>query len=398
MKNIEPYITSLRDMIALGFLGVAGNISPFILPVIVGALVDYVDFSIQEASYIASADMFGLGAGTLLWSYYITRADWRKFALAAAVLLFAGNMFCAVTSTFVPVLLSRFIAGTGGGLLIAIGVSGLAKTKNPDRVVAVYTLLVTVVASILLYVFPFLLVRSGSEGMFFTMAGFAVLAGVSGFFVPKYSAVKSSNESGEKKMEIPSSALHSPLLTRVMGVFGVFIVFFSMSLFWVYIERAGVAAGYVTAQISAGLGTAQFTGVAGALTAAVVATRFGNRLAPILVTIGLSLFASITIPSTQEFVFFLLAASALIFSWNMLYPYVIGLMISLDETAILVTYALVMMTLGKSLSPVLGAFIVSETDFSMAYWACAICFVCAAVLFMPAILLTDRKLKRIVRP
>ena len=244
--------------------------------------------------------------------------------------------------------------------------------------------------------FPFLLVQSGSEGMFFTMAGFAVLAGVSSFFVPKYSAVKSSNESGEKKMEIPSSALHSPLLTRVMGVFGVFIVFFSMSLFWVYIERAGVAAGYVTAQISAGLGTAQFTGVAGALTAAVVATRFGNRLAPILVTIGLSLFASITIPSTQEFAFFLLAASALIFSWNMLYPYVIGLMISLDETAILVTYALVMMTLGKSLSPVLGAFLVTETDFSMAYWACAICFVCAAVLFMPAILLTDRKLKRIV--
>ena len=259
---------------------------------------------------------------------------------------------------------------------------------------AVYTLLVTVVASILLYVFPFLLVQSGSGGMFFTMAGFAILAGVSGFFVPKYSAVKSSNEAGEKKMEIPSSTLHSPLLTRMLGVFGVFVVFFSMSLFWVYIERAGVAAGYVTAQISAGLGTAQFTGVAGALTAAVVATRFGNRLAPILVTIGLSLFASIIIPSTQEFAFFLLAASALIFSWNMVYPYVIGLMISLDETAILVTYALVMMTLGKSLSPVFGAFLVTETDFSMAYWACAICFVGAAVLFMPAILFTDRKLKR----
>lgn len=383
-----------REMIALGFLGVAGNISPFILPVIVGALVDYGDFSIQRASYIASADMFGLGAGTLLWSYYIIRADWRKFALAAAVLLFAGNMSCALTGTFMAVLLSRFIAGIGGGLLIAIGVSGLAKTKNPDRVVAVYTLLVTVVASIILYVFPFLLVQSGSEGMFFTMAGFAVLAGVSGCFVPKYAAVKSGNEPGRNKMEIPSSALYAPLLTKVMGVLGVFMVFFSMSLFWVYIERAGAAAGYVTSQISAGLGTAQFTGVAGALTAAVVATRFGNRLAPILVTIGLSLVASITIPSTPEFVFFLLAASALIFSWNMLYPYVIGLMISLDETALLVTYALVMMTLGKSLSPVLGAFLVTEADFSMAYWACAICFVCAALLFMPAILLTDRKLKR----
>ena len=396
MKNIEPYITSLREMIALGFLGVAGNISPFILPLIVGALVDYVDFSIQEASYIASADMFGLGAGTLLWSYYITRADWRKFALAAAVLLFAGNVFCALTSAFLPVLLSRFIAGIGGGLVIAIGVSGLAKTKNPDRVVAVYTLLVTVVASVILYVFPFLLVQSGSMGMFFTMAGFAVLAGVSSFFVPKYSIVNSSNEPGEKKMEIPPPALRSSLLTRIMGVFGVFIVFFSMSLFWVYIERAGVAVGYVTSQISAGLGTAQFTGVAGALTAAVVATRFGNRLAPVLVTIGLSFIASLIIPSTQEFVFFLLAASALIFSWNMLYPYVIGLMISLDATAILVTYALVMMTLGKSLSPVLGAFLVTETDFSMAYWACAICFICAAVLFMPAILLTDRNLKRTV--
>ena len=76
MKN-EIHITSVREMISLGVLGIAGNIAVFILPLIVGALVDYVDFSIQQASYIASADMFGLGIGTLVWSRFILTRDWR---------------------------------------------------------------------------------------------------------------------------------------------------------------------------------------------------------------------------------------------------------------------------------------------------------------------------------
>lgn len=392
--NNEMYITSIKQMVALGFLGVAGNMSPFILPLIVGALVDYVDFSIQQASYIASADMFGLGAGTLLWSRYILTADWRKFAFASAVLLFVGNVLCAVTDTFLAVILSRFVAGIGAGLMLAIGVSGLSNTRNPDRVVAIYMILVTMVASLVLYVFPFLLVQSGSRGMFFALAGFACLAGVSSFFVPRVSKRIDQSDTQIEEVATPSSSRSgSFFVVSLLGVSGVLVVFFGMSLYWVYIERAGVLQGFVTEQMSAGLGTAQFAGVAGALAAAVISTRFGNRMVPVMFTLGLALIASLLVPTTTGFVFFVLSAGALIFAWDMLYPYVIGIMVSLDATARLVTYSMVMMTLGKSLSPAIGAFIVTETDYSGAYWLCVACFLLSAILFIPALLITDKKLK-----
>ena len=386
----EVYVTSVKEMVALGFLGVAGNISPFILPIIVGALVDHVNFSIQHASYIASADMFGLGIGTLVWSRFILTGNWRVFALISAVLLCFGNMLCAVSDTFTVVAFSRFVAGIGAGLMLTIGVSGLASTRNPDRIVAIYTLLVTAVASAVLYVFPYLLVQSGSKGMFFAMAGFACFAGISSFFVPRKSIRAAKPELHEEEV---TSSSRPQFLVKLSGVTGVLVSFFGMSLYWVYIERVGVASGFVTSQISGGLGTAQLTGVAGAITAAVISTRFGNRIIPVMVTMFLALMASLTIPSTTGFTFYLISAGALIFSWNMLYPYVIGIMISLDVTAKLVTYSMVMMTLGKSLSPAIGAMLVTETDYSSAYWLCVVCFIIAAFLFLPALLVSDRKLK-----
>jgi len=390
LNGNDTHVTSMKDIVALGSLGIVGNISPYILPLIVGALVDHVGFSIEQAGLVASADMFGLGAGTLVWSRFIMKGDWRKFALASAILLCVGNILCAFTDTFIAVALSRFVAGIGAGLMLTIGVSGLATTNNPDRIVAIYAMIVTAFASVVLYVFPFLLVRHGSSGMFLAMASFACLAGISSFFVPQ-------TLSGAAKLALPSRALvKKPALFRALfplSLAGVLVSFFGMSLFWVFIERAGVTAGFVTSQIAGGLGSAQAAGIFGALTAAIVSTRFGNRLLPVMFTLALALIASVAIPTTTGFVLYVLSAGSLIFSWNMLYPYVVGILISLDSSARLVTYGLVVMTLGKSLSPLVGAYVVSETDYSSAYWLCIICFGMAALLFLPALRITDRNLK-----
>lgn len=395
MDNTSKNI-ALVSIVALGMLGAAGNIAPYILPIIVGGLVDYNGFSVQDASYAASSDMFGLGLGTFVWSRIMFKTDWRTAGTISGLFLFVGNLASASVGDFVPVLISRFIAGIGSGMVISICVSGLSTSSNPDRVIGIYAAAVTLVASVVLYTLPFILKASGSSSMFMVMSLFGLAAAIASRFIPNGQAGDLVKSETPSVVNEASSVTDSKNRTFVKwcGLFGIFFIFFGTSLFWVYLERVAVLAGFETSEISTILGISQVTGVAGAAFAAIVATKLGGRFIPLLIAVLLALGASLVLPVTTNFLYFITAGGALIFAWNMAYPYAVSLMVSLDSTAKLVAVSLFFMTLSKSLSPLFGSFLVTETDYTMAYWLCDVSFILAMLLFIPALRVTDVKYKK----
>ena len=88
-----------------------------------------------------------------------------------------------------------------------------------------------------------------------------------------------------------------------------------------------------------------------------------------------------------------IAGSGFIYSWGVVYPYMMGIAISLDPSARIVGYALALQTVGKSVGPALAASLVVGTNYTGVYWLCFGLFLASMICFLPAIFSTDKVLK-----
>lgn len=379
----------LFALIALGAIGVAGNISPFILPIIVGGVVDHLALNIQQASYIAFSDMAGLGIGTLIWSAIITKANWRLSGAIAILLVVVSNLISAQLDTLIPLLVVRFFAGLGAGLLLAITNSGLSHAKDPDRVVGIYMCMVLLFATLALYAFPHLLDAKGVGSMFNTIALVTLALGILVVKIP----TKISHSSTTTMLD--SEQQKSKLATRVLASLGVLAFFFAASLVWVYMERMGRAAGFSTDEIAFSLSVSQVFGALGAIAAAVLSTRLGNRWVPMFFAVVLAVLGCLILVTDYTPLWYAVAACAIIFAWDLIYPYVIGMLSVLDSTARLVSISIAMMAAGKALSPVYGSFVLTDESFTVVAWSGAVFFFVSFLLFMPGLIFSDKRLKKV---
>lgn len=389
--NFENNNQELRiaTIIALAAIGIAGNISPFILPIIVGGIVDHLNLNIQQASYVAFSDMSGLGLGTLIWAAVITRANWRYSGLAAIVLLIVANVVSANIDDYTSLLVVRFFAGLGAGMLLAITNSGLSHARDPDRIVGIYMVTVLLFATVALYVFPHMLDNFGLPSLFYTIAAAASVFAFSAFMIPEKLGGQSPVNDEEEDLSLPKVSMG----VKVSSALGVFCFFFAASLFWVYIERIGRAANFDTADIATSLSVSQIFGALGGVTAAVLSTRLGSRFFPVLATIILAVGASAILLTDFTVLGYAIAASALIFSWDAIYPYLIGMLKALDPTARLVSISIAMQAGGKAFSPAFGGLIVVGGVYTAVGWVCILFFVAGFLCFLPGLAVSDKQLK-----
>lgn len=380
---------TLSTKIGLSAMGIAGNIAPFLIPLIIGGLVDDYGFTINRASFIAFGDMFGLGVGTLLWAAIMRRAHWRNSALIAMVLVVAANSASAFLTQYYLLFVVRIFAGIGAGMLLALTNSGLSHARDPDRTVGLYMFVVLLFASVAYYVFPHVIETSGMSAFFLSVAAVACLLGLGGQWIPAKLAC--SEQDGERTASLPDQSV--PVWIKASAALGVFFWFFSASLILAYIERIARAASLSTEQIAGSLGFSQLFGAAGGLSAALLSTRLGNRTVPVLIATILAISCCGVLLTQFSPFAFTYAACALIFGWDAIYPYVIGQLKALDHTARLVSISITMMAAGKAFSPLYGGLVLNGTNFEIISWSGFGAFLMALLCFAPSLWITDRQLR-----
>ena len=82
------------------FVFVMGSISFPLLPMVVGAVTDHLDFSPRQVGLIASADMFGMFLAAIAAIYWIRRADWTRLAIGLALCLCLCHAASALLQQF----------------------------------------------------------------------------------------------------------------------------------------------------------------------------------------------------------------------------------------------------------------------------------------------------------
>lgn len=368
--------SSARSVAAGVYMGVMGGEVFIVQPGFVQGLVERMRFSEEEAGLIASVEMAGFAAMTILLIFLTRRMNWRLLLTGCIALAVVGQLGSMLTSAIAPFSAARFVAGLGCGGIVSIGFAAIGLTDKPDRNFGILVAFSGVYGAAVLGIMPALFESSGMQGLLLFFAAFAAL----GFPLVRW-LPGSDGSSGQAA----ASASPFPLSLAALALGAMFAYFLAQGVVWAYLFRIAIAGGVSEGQAAFGLTIAQFAGIVGALVPSIVGARYGRAIMlAIAIAAGILpllyfLYGSITALS------YAVAVCVYNFGFNKTHPYLLATMASFDGSGRVVTFAVAMQTLGLAIGPAIGALLLAGNSFVLVQWFGIAAFAASfALILIPA--------------
>ena len=142
---------TLRQLIIpCSLAGLISYQSLTVLPIILGALVDYRGFTLANVGYVGSVEILGMALSVAISTALINRVPRNRLAFGAAFALGLTQISSAFTLDPSLYFAERFVAGLSAGGLAAVLASTIALARVPERLTAFIYLIDALLASVLL--------------------------------------------------------------------------------------------------------------------------------------------------------------------------------------------------------------------------------------------------------
>jgi predicted MFS family arabinose efflux permease len=373
-------INSRRALYSMFLIGVIAPEVFIVQPGFVQGLVEYLGFDDQGAGYVASAEMFGLAATTILMTFIAHRVNWRAVILGSLVTMFVANVACTLTTDVTAFVTLRFLAGLGAGSLVSLSFAAVGLTSNPDRNFGLLIMWVLTYGAIVLWAMPTAYDLFGFNGVIWFFALFPLCA------MP---FIRHLPVSGDTDVHVEEDAVNLPGRMKGLALFSMLAYFTAQGVVWAYLFLIGLSGGLGEQAVANGLMMSQFSGIAGALLAAMMAHRFGRSI-PLTVGILGGALCLWFLVGRFEFLVFAMAVGIYNFFWNMTHPFLLGAMASFDRRGRIVVYAVAMQMIGLAIGPFLAATVISEGDYLNVNRLGGALFVASLLLVLPPVLAQAR--------
>jgi predicted MFS family arabinose efflux permease len=316
-----------------------------IQPVVVQALTEYAGFSAEQSGYILSAEMWGFAVTTIAMVVLVSRFHWHRLIYTSVGLMLCANVSSLLATDATTLSICRFIAGLGAGGLVSLGFAAVGRLPQPDRCFGFAVTGALTYGALVVAMAPFLFQLGGYSAIviLFVVTGLLCLG-----------CVRKLPSAGIENSSHTNNASSTPWPMRLSALAAMMVYFAAQGAVWSYLFLIGTDAGLSENEVAYGLGVAQFAGIAGALTAAMVATRFG-RVAPLSAGILFGILPLVYLFSNTTSLLFAIVVCLYNFGWNMTHPYLLGVMSSLDNTGATVVYAVAMQKIGLAIGPAVAA-------------------------------------------
>jgi len=332
-----------------------GPIMFSVLPVAVGAFTHYLGFTIQEAGYIASADLAGMFLGEITCALIIQRVSGKKIAIIGCILFITNNFLSAFSTDFISLASVRFFAEFGAGMLMALSFTSLSKTSNPDRYFGISIGLQLAFTITLLLIAPLVMERFGLQGFFIALAcisTFTLLAVVKPIII------------NAENIEVKSKKLTKTHdITARIAVLSILIYWIGVGAVWSFAELLGSKSGLSAQDTSTGLALSQMAGFFGALFTAWIAVRYG-RIKPIIIALVLQLVSVALFIPQQTALSYALSVSLFSVTWNVVLIYQLGIVADSDKRGIYTALGIAAQALGVAIGPALAASLITGENIS----------------------------------
>lgn len=373
-------INSRSTLFSTFLVGVIAPEVFIVQPGFVQGLVQYLGFDDRGAGYVASAEMFGLAATTILMTFVAHRVNWRTIIFWSLLVMFGANALCTLTSDLNAFVALRFIAGLGAGSLVSLSFAAIGLTRNPDRNFGLLIMWVLTYGAIVLWAMPAAYDLAGINGAIWFFALFPLSA------IP---FIRHLPVNGETATHVEADAIDMTLLMKGMALMAMLAYFTAQGVVWAYLFLIGLAGGLGEQAVANGLMLSQFAGIAGALLAATIAHRVGRSL-PLAIGILGGALCLYFLVGTFSFVVYATAVGIYNFLWNMTHPFLLGAMASFDRRGRVVVYAVAFQMVGLAVGPGLAASVIGDGDYVNVNGFGAALFIASLVFILPPVMLQAR--------
>jgi predicted MFS family arabinose efflux permease len=369
-------LTDSKPLIAAIYMATIGPEVFIVQPGFVQGMVEYMGFSEKAAGDISSAEMWGIALTTLIMTFFAHRFNWRHVILGSLLVMIIGNIASLFVDT--PLLFGvwRFVVGLGAGGLISLGFTIVGLTDKPDRNFGYLIMWVLIYGAIVLLAMPTAYQLVGMQGVLIFLALFPA----SGLFLVRYLPT-----SGEEHVQVEADAVNLPTNYKYIALLAMFCYFLGQGVVWAYLFLIGINGGGTEQEIANGLTASQFLGVAGALTAAMLGSKFGRSI-PLSIGILGTLIPLFWLFGSMGALVYGIAVCVYNYFWNVTHPFLLAAMASFDRSGRIVTYAVAAQMLGLANGPWIAARVFTEGDFSNVIWLGIALFIASLIFILPPVL------------
>ena len=353
-------------------------------PGLVQGMVDFVGVGEVQAGYIASAEVMGLMAGTVVFAFFATLYCWRRVMAGALVLLVLANILTIAVGSVANLMPLRAAAGFGAGLVTAVGFASLANTMRPGRN---YGWLIACVIGFSAIGFALLPAIFGLGGYNALISIYTVMVVIS------LIATRYLTSDHEEKPESNAGLGLSNILSTpgLLSLSSVLLFFIGYTSAWTYMSLIGRDAGLNDTQIASVLSTTQFFGVAGALSISFLSERMRHRWLAITIY-GIGVLGLFALNLDLTFAVFLGLNAIFQFCWNAGQPLLLAIIASRQRTGELLRFAIPLQFIGMGIAPSIAATVLSMSGgYSLVIVFSGLAAIASSLAIAPFILKLQRK-------
>ncbi len=388
------HVDRLHVRASLMIIGIVATLPVLLKPIIVGALEDHSGLDRAQVAFIPAAEQLGAGLVSLLIAPLLAKHDRRLMILIGLVVLATTNAFSLMVGGLVAFVAVRFLAGLGGGAALSVVKGNFAGSAIPDRLFALYSVLMVLSGAVASPILAQLAGRFGVNGVFGALLLLCIPALILTIWTPSRAGgarPEPSPEAGAAPVEVPA---FNPWTWQVWRcLLGIAAFFGGVGMLWPYAERIGVELGLSAQQAGGIIGISLLAGGFGAFLAVVLGARWGRALPITLGLIGATLAMGVILISGGSAAMFTLAISLFTSTWFFTFPYILGTMSAQDPQGRIVVLAFVAQTLFTAAGPVLatGYLALFDTTLPNLAWPSAVGFLLTFFLFVPLARRLDRQ-------
>jgi len=379
-RQVESFTFS---QIAIPLLiAAAGLVILGVQPILLGALVDSQQVTLDQVGLIAMAEIVCIGLGAGLAPALLPLNRFRIVTLFASIVVVGTNIASGQTDGFGDLLAARSMAGLGTGLLVWVATCVIVRFHMPDRLAGIFFTGQTLMQAAVAALFALWIIPAGNwNAGFYALGVVVLLPGLLFAGVPTSMPPLTDEEGSTPPLTIPV-LLACGVVVSQMAIVG--------SL-WTFIDPISLAAGIDQRTIQLVIsGTLVMQAIGGAV-AAGVAPQVN---APAMLFLGGSIQASIAAwfanYLTDSLTIFTGICAVFGFIWMFLMPMHVQLALRVDPSGRLAVFGAGLQLLGSALGPLVASVFVTQTDAAPAATV-AMGFAIASVVVIALLILSSAR-------